>query len=286
MCKTKWKSLRESYQKAMHARKTKSGQSEKKIKPWRLEAQMQFVKSHLFSQSDEEISNITALPESSTLVVSTENDSSHITDRALVSEYNEGELEDDGREPLFTTIGENCIKEPGENGPPSSSVNRKKTFSTENSTPSGTAEEILQHYMNMSALTNPQASGDQLTKYFQSIEETVRTLPPFIQIRLKSQISQFVHDAELEAISTPITNQAIIYTPQFPSVQQKPQLIQQSFPISTSVSVHTTPTFPSIQQQLQPVQKTFPISSENLYSSTREYQPPQNQLNTQNTQTQ
>lgn len=193
----------------MLGKKTNSGQSEKKIKPWRLEAQIQFVKSHLFSQSDEENSNITALPESSTLVVSTENDSSRITDRALVSEYNEGELEDGGREPLFTTVGENCIKEPGENGPPSSSVNRK-IFSTENSTPSGTAEEMLQHYMNMSALTNPQASGDQLTKCFQSIEETVRTLPPFIQIRLKSQISQFVHDAELEAISTPITNQAII----------------------------------------------------------------------------
>lgn len=62
MCKTKWKSLRESFRKAMNARKTKSGQSAKKIKPWRLESQMEFVKPYIVSGNEEQISNIAPIP--------------------------------------------------------------------------------------------------------------------------------------------------------------------------------------------------------------------------------
>jgi len=76
-CKNKWKSPRESYRKAMNARKTKSGPSGKKIRPWRLESQMEFVKSYLFSQSEEAMSNFPALSPSS--LTTDSNDLSSIT---------------------------------------------------------------------------------------------------------------------------------------------------------------------------------------------------------------
>ncbi|CAI6372220.1 unnamed protein product [Macrosiphum euphorbiae] len=74
----------------MNARKTKSGQSGKKIRPWRLESQMEFVKSYLFSQSEEAMSNFPALSLSSPITES--NDLSSITNELLETEENEEEL--------------------------------------------------------------------------------------------------------------------------------------------------------------------------------------------------
>ncbi|KAK9886270.1 hypothetical protein WA026_015781 [Henosepilachna vigintioctopunctata] len=67
--------------------------------------------------------------------------------------------------------------------------------------PSGSAAEMLRHYMQVK-INKSQEEGDHLKKFFASIEETVRTLPPHMQIRLKSQISTLVHNAELENIQT------------------------------------------------------------------------------------
>lgn len=64
---------------------------------------------------------------------------------------------------------------------------------------------MLREYIDMKKSANVNPKFDQLGKYFQSIESTVRSLPPYIQIRLKSQISQLVHNAELEAVSTTST---------------------------------------------------------------------------------
>lgn len=70
--------MRESYRKAMSARKLKSGESAKKIKPWSLEAQMEFIKPYLFTENDNEVSNIPALPESPISVSSPLNDSTFV----------------------------------------------------------------------------------------------------------------------------------------------------------------------------------------------------------------
>jgi len=48
----------------MNARKLKSSESAKKIKAWRLEAQMEFINPYLFNENDNEVSNIPALPKS------------------------------------------------------------------------------------------------------------------------------------------------------------------------------------------------------------------------------
>lgn len=226
----------------MNARKTKSGQAAKKVKPWRLEAQMEFVKPHLFSQSDDQSSNIPPLPESPGSVASSCHDLSLVSDESPGIDRNEEEL------------GNREAETPASSGrdTPSTSGRENRT-KTRKPTPSGTAAEMLRHYINMKMSTNfpPESkipSGDHLTKYFQSIEETVRTLPPHIQIRLKAQISQLVHNAELEAISANF---------------------------STPSSAYPLSPFPSSLS----VQQSFPIPSGNFYPTTSDNQPPPNQSN-------
>ncbi|XP_016952246.1 uncharacterized protein LOC108026062 [Drosophila biarmipes] len=48
-CKTRWKNLRDSYQKAIKTRRTKSGKAAMKRKPWRFEKEMSFMANFLES---------------------------------------------------------------------------------------------------------------------------------------------------------------------------------------------------------------------------------------------
>jgi hypothetical protein len=73
-----------------------------------------------------------------------------------------------------------------------------------------TAADMLRQCIDMKKSANVNSKIDQLGKYFQSIESTVRSLLPYIQIRPKSQSFQLVHNAELEvsASSTPMSTNA------------------------------------------------------------------------------
>lgn len=188
MCKAKWKSLRESYRKAINARKTKSGQAAKKIKPWRLEVQMEFIKPYLFSQSADQISNFSPPPESPESV-----SSPNELQMPEASPNNETSQDSIETPQILSTRN-----------------SRDKHLSSSKQIPPGSAAEVLRHYMNMkNTATETKSSGDHLSKYFQSIEETVRTLPHITQIRLKTQISQLVHAAELEAISGHVSSSPV-----------------------------------------------------------------------------
>jgi len=244
-CKNKWKSLRESYRKAMNARKTKSGQSAKKIRPWRLESQMEFVKSYLFSQSEEEMSNFPALSPSSPTTDS--NDLSSITNELLETEENEEELKNQQSDELEDSVIINNKLVNNQNNKQLFSVGKKSEIGTDKP---GTAAKLLHQYMQMkmSASSNPRPSGDQLTKYFQSIEATVRTLPVNIQIKLKSQISQLVYNAEMEAVSMPTNHLPFLSVQQPNTVQQQPNTVQQQ---PNTVQQHPYP----IQQHPYPVQQ-------------------------------
>lgn len=49
----------------------------------------------------------------------------------------------------------------------------------------------------------PQKTADHLTKFFQSAEETTRTLPVALQIKVKSEINKILTNAEYESIQQP-----------------------------------------------------------------------------------
>jgi hypothetical protein len=56
-CKTRWTNLRAYYRRALQRRKTTSGQASKKVRKWRFEEQMQFLKNHM--QERDTVSNLT-----------------------------------------------------------------------------------------------------------------------------------------------------------------------------------------------------------------------------------
>lgn len=76
----------------MNARKLKSGQSAKNIKPWRLETQMEFIKPYLFNENDDEVSNIPSLPESPISVSSPLNDSTFVSEESCEANEKNDEL--------------------------------------------------------------------------------------------------------------------------------------------------------------------------------------------------
>jgi len=196
----------------MNARKLKSGQSAKKIKPWRLEAQMEFIKPYLFTENDNEVSNIPALPESPISVSSPLNDSTFVSEESCEEIEKNDELNTHHKE----TSGKKLL------------VTKKKT---------DTAADMLRQYIDMKKSSNINPKIDQLGKYFQSIESTVRSLPSYIQIKLKSQISQLVHNAELEAVSTSTPMPTNIRSS---ILDLEPTYHSMSFPISYSSTYPTT----------------------------------------------
>ncbi|KAK9872368.1 hypothetical protein WA026_017826 [Henosepilachna vigintioctopunctata] len=142
---------------------------------------MEFVRSISVSQSDDHGSNIPPLSPAS--VASSCNEESPM-DGASLNHEGATDTEAGGR-----NIPENKPNRP---------------------VPSGSAAEMLRHYMQVKT-NKSQEEEDHLKRViFARIEKTVRTLPPHMQIRLKfrlilkldSQISTLVHNAELENIQT------------------------------------------------------------------------------------
>ncbi|KAG8333075.1 hypothetical protein J6590_009536 [Homalodisca vitripennis] len=181
-CKSRWKSLRECYRKALLKRETKSGQAAKKLKPWRLKQQMDFVKQYVNVQREQESNISESIPEL---------ENSQVTKTPSLP----------GPEP------ESASNEPGSasatpvsasTAPVSASSegfnNKEALLGKKPKTMTPTAA-VFQEYVNLKKqqLNNKSLEvtrGDYLTKYFQGL-----------QIREKSNISRIIHDAELEAIS-------------------------------------------------------------------------------------
>lgn len=128
-----------------------------------------------------------------------------------------------------------------------------------------TAADVLRQYIDMKKSANVNSKIDQLSKYFQSIESTVRSLPPYIQIRLKSQISQLVHNAELEAVSTSSTPMPT--NSSSPILDPEPTYHSMSFPTSySSLSYPITPHNMS-QQQYQVNNLSHDVHDKNVFKN-------------------
>ncbi|KAF6216077.1 hypothetical protein GE061_000415 [Apolygus lucorum] len=234
VCRSKWKSLRESYKNKPPC----SGQAAKKIK------------QHLFSQSDEQDSKVPPPSPS-------DHTSNHGTQ--LDEESSQNDDDDFERNPQESVTGIDS----GSRGKETSTPLSQRSSSQKSGTqlPSGSAAEMLRHYMAVklskaAESQNVTSSSDHLTKYFQSIEETVRTLPAPIQIRLKSQISQLIHDAEYEATMATTTD---------PYAQ-----LSQPHPSTTPYSLSSQPsTIPyPYAQSSQPRPSTTPYSLSSHPSTT------------------
>lgn len=184
-CKAKWKSLRESYRKAIKNRKTKSGQEAKKIRAWRYESEIEFVRPFIEYQSDDHASNLETLSPVSAATC----EDSQTSDNTASQVYSPP--------PQGNSVAG-----------PSRSPKRKSTHA------SSQAADVFRDYINFKKanVTNSKPD-DHLRKYFSSIEETVRNFPPHIQIQVKSDISSVVHKAEFEAMNYNNSQMSMLQSP-------------------------------------------------------------------------
>lgn len=203
-CKKKWTCLRDGYRKAVKKRKPKSGDPKKKFKKWKYEDVMTFMipffsereqKSNLDSDESEE--------ETNDLIEDEEQD----VERAC-SQTTEGEN---------TTLLNNdngCGNHRSQNSERASSRNSSSHCSASNSTttdfpptPSTSKSDsrrdqlppmaqVLKNYFDHKQTTKLPKQSDHLHKFFDAMQETVRSFAPALQIEIKSKISQLVTEYE------------------------------------------------------------------------------------------
>lgn len=67
--------------------------------------------------------------------------------------------------------------------------------------------EVLQKFLENK---EKRKNADHLTKFFESAEETTRSLPPELQIEIKHRISMLLYEFELEAIKKSTSNADVV----------------------------------------------------------------------------
>lgn len=126
---------------------------------------------------------------------------------------------------------------------------------------------MLRQYIDLKKSANVNSKIDQLSKYFQSIDSTDSTVRyiPYIKIRLKSQISLLVHNADLEAETTSSTPMPT--NSRSPILDPEPTYHSMSFPTSySSLSYPITPHNMS-QQQNQVNNQSHDVHDKNVFKN-------------------
>lgn len=165
-CRKRWTQIRDNYRKALKARATKSGQGASMTKPIRFEKELEFMRDFLGERR--QLSNIQC------------------------------PVNVDGEETNITSVDDEESTETSPSPIPSTSSSRSCTLkrSCEN-----TNHSALIEYLNFKKANTTTNKMDHLTKYFSSLEETVRTFTPRLQIEAKMKISNIIHDLELKNLA-------------------------------------------------------------------------------------
>lgn len=155
-CKKRWTSLRDAYRKSIKCQTSRSGDAAKKIKHWRFEEQMAFMRPFTFTR--QQITNV----------------------EVIESEDHESDDEQD--------LSSSSSQAQTKNSSKFKTLKSRKPIST---------ATVLENYLKEKRSRQiAKTSGDHLSKFFSSIEETVRTFSTSLQIDVKSKIFNIVLEAE------------------------------------------------------------------------------------------
>lgn len=187
-CKKRWNQLRDAYRKALKNRETRSGQGNISIKKWKYEEIMSFLapyfaernqKSNLYTEeSQDSVNNIS---------IDTEN----------------LDPSSDGNTP-FSPTSVSSLRSPSP--PPGCSVSPSISTTSQQSktkTPSKQIKplsHVLHEYLGERKKLKVENKTDHLKKFFESMEETVRTFPPVFQIEVKNKIFKVVSEYEYKTL--------------------------------------------------------------------------------------
>lgn len=190
-CKRKWNSLRDSFRKALRKRKSKGGQQTKVTKLWKYEENMAFVSPFLTEREQSSSLSQAFCEDIKCEVQMGEQDEAENSSSSLGNVASPD-----------TPHSSSTIPTPPPPGP----------LSRRNHQHVPSIECVLKNYFDEKQ--KAQVKSDPLKKFFEAMEETVRTFHPYLQIEIKSKISSLVSEYELRNLME-----------QQPTAQQNQQFI-------------------------------------------------------------
>ncbi|KAF5271830.1 hypothetical protein FQR65_LT05061 [Abscondita terminalis] len=185
-CKKRWASLRDSFRKSLKSQETKSGQGSLKKRLWRFDKQMTFLRP--FMANRKQISNVD------------DSDSSESERYEQENYHIEEDHVDNVASPASNASGSSISRPCSVDVSDKSKISTSRKSKLKSKTNLSTAE-VLQNYLNeKSNRKHPAFESDSpaetITKFFDCMAATVRTLSPQLQIEVKSKIFGIVSDAE------------------------------------------------------------------------------------------
>lgn len=192
MIAKKWKHLKDCYRKSQAKKRGKSGDSAGSIpKKWKYEDEMGFLLPNLKERPQQ--SNINAPSDDS---INTQNEN----------------VEDEGGEGSTGTqdaFDDTATLSPRSEIVLTPSFSNASTISKPNRRPKPEVKsaEILQKFLENK---EKRKKSDHLTKFFESAEETTRSLPPDLQVEIKHRISTVLYEFEMKAIARSTLNADMI----------------------------------------------------------------------------
>ncbi|KAF5308928.1 hypothetical protein FQR65_LT00010 [Abscondita terminalis] len=185
-CKKRWASLRDSFRKSLKSQETKSGQGSLKKRLWRFDKQMTFLRP--FMANRKQISNVD------------DSDSSESERYEQENYHIEEDHVDNVASPASNASGSSISRPCSVDVSDKSKISTSRKSKLKSKTNLSTAE-VLQNYLNeKSNRKHPAFESDSpaetITKFFDCMAATVKTLSPQLQIEVKSKIFGIVSDAE------------------------------------------------------------------------------------------
>lgn len=181
-CKKRWSLLRDAYRKALKNRQTRSGQASIPVQKWKFEDIMSFMVP-IFAERIQK---------------------SNLAEEQSQNCYDEIHVDTENIENLDCASTENSIFTPSSvsstqlvspiSEPKSPSI-PSLTKRTQKQAPPAVSE-VLEKYLGERKRSKVDKNADHLKKFFETMEETVRTFPPGLQIEVKSRIYNLVSEYE------------------------------------------------------------------------------------------
>ncbi|GLV33363.1 hypothetical protein CBL_21465, partial [Carabus blaptoides fortunei] len=177
ICRERWIRLRDNHRKALHLRKTRSGQAASKLKPPNFDKELSFLVGYLFDEETRH-SNI-----SSPTTISNDNDS-EAEDRANFDEEHHNDIR------LSETFSDG-VSAPSSSGA-STPIFKKRRIGSRCVSEEPSAAAVLKDFLKSRENTNKNkqcgqqiAADDHLTNFFITMAQTVKTFPLHDQIEIK-----------------------------------------------------------------------------------------------------
>lgn len=192
----KWRHLKDCYRKSQAKKRGKSGDSADCIpKKWKYEDEMSFL-----------LPNLKERPQKSNITIPIDD---------TMNEQNEN-FEDEGGESSVDThqdaFDDTTVLSPRSDilvTPSSSNTSTSTAFKPKKRAPKQelNSAEVLQKFLDNK---EKRKRADHLTKFFESAEETTRSLPPDLQVEVKHRISTILYEFELQAMARSSLNSTVV----------------------------------------------------------------------------